>query len=70
MLWIQKMPKMYYAYVFFPIFFWNHICRNYAVLLHALRLSLQNGKVKLFLGLAGTFLCLEALVCFSIYMYV
>ncbi|KAI8885056.1 PigN-domain-containing protein [Backusella circina FSU 941] len=67
MLWIQKMPKMYYAYVFFPIYFWNHICRNYGVLLHALRLSLQNGKMKLFLSFAGAILGLEALVASFFY---
>ncbi|ORZ23222.1 Phosphatidylinositolglycan class N-domain-containing protein [Absidia repens] len=24
-IWVQKMPSLYYAYAFFPVFFWNHI---------------------------------------------
>jgi phosphatidylinositol glycan class N len=62
MLHVQKMPKMYYAYVFFPVYFWNHILRNYRSLLEALRLSLANGFARFtIIGLASVFF-LEALV--------
>ncbi|KAI9475586.1 MAG: Phosphatidylinositolglycan class N-domain-containing protein [Benjaminiella poitrasii] len=62
MLWIQRMPKMYYAYVFFPVFFWNRVFSNCRVLLEALRLSLKNGFVRFAFIIISSLLFLEALV--------
>lgn len=62
MLWIQKMPKMYYAYVLFPVYFWNQVFRNYRSLSEALRLGLKNGFVKSVTVLFVALLFLEALV--------
>ncbi|KAI7897566.1 alkaline-phosphatase-like protein [Cokeromyces recurvatus] len=62
MLWIQRMPKMYYAYVFFSIFFWNRVFTNCRVLFEALRLSLKNGYMRFVLIVISTLLFLEALV--------
>jgi phosphatidylinositol glycan class N len=63
MLYIQKMPLMYHAYVFFPVYFWNQIIRNYRSLFEALNLGLRGGIARFFIILAGSLLFLEALVC-------
>jgi phosphatidylinositol glycan class N len=65
MLHIQKMPKMYYAYVLFPVYFWNHILRNYRSLFEALRLSLASGFARFSVIIIASVLFLEALVRFS-----
>ncbi|KAL9542159.1 hypothetical protein MBANPS3_008753 [Mucor bainieri] len=62
MLWIQQMPKMYYAYVLFPVYFWNQILRNYRSLSEALRLGIQNGIVKSVAVVIAALVFLEALV--------
>lgn len=62
MLYIQKMPIMYHAYVVFPVYFWNQIVRNYRSLFEALGLCLQGGVSRFFIVLAGSLLFLEALV--------
>ncbi|KAI8639449.1 Phosphatidylinositolglycan class N-domain-containing protein [Parasitella parasitica] len=62
MLWIQKMPKLYYAYVLFPVYFWNQILRNYRSLSGALRLGIKNGLVKSATAVIAALLFLEALV--------
>ncbi|CAO0798155.1 unnamed protein product [Mucor circinelloides] len=62
MLWIQKMPSMYYAYVLFPVYFWNQILRNYRSLSEALRLGIQNGIVKSVAVVIAALVFLEALV--------
>lgn len=62
MLWIQQMPKMYYAYVLFPVYFWNQILRNYHSLSEALRLGIQNGIVKSIGVVIAALVFLEALV--------
>lgn len=65
MIYLQKMPKMYYLYVFFPIFFWNQILRNYRSLIGALRLCLRSGITKSLMIAIGFLLFLEALVSYS-----
>ncbi|CEG64614.1 hypothetical protein RMATCC62417_01554 [Rhizopus microsporus] len=62
MIYLQKMPKMYYLYVFFPIFFWNQVLRYYRSLIGALRLCLRSGITKLLMIAIGSLLFLEALV--------
>ncbi|KAG0795482.1 hypothetical protein G6F62_000083 [Rhizopus arrhizus] len=62
MIYIQKMPAMYYAYIFFPIFFWNQILRNYRTLIDALRLYMRNGIIKSSMTTVAFLLFLEALV--------
>ncbi|CEP18123.1 hypothetical protein [Parasitella parasitica] len=62
MLWIQKMPKMYYAYVLFPVYFWNQILRNYRSLSGALHLGVKIGIVRFFVAVVAALLFLEALV--------
>lgn len=62
MLYIQKMPRMYYAYVLFPVYFWNHILRNYRSLFEALRLSLASGIVRFTVITIASILFLQALV--------
>lgn len=70
MLWIQKMPNMYYAYVFFPIYFWNQILRNYSTLAEGLYLSLKNGFVRFISVLIVALLFLEALVRDSYFVFI
>ncbi|KAI7897008.1 Phosphatidylinositolglycan class N-domain-containing protein [Mucor mucedo] len=67
MLWIQKMPSMYYAYVFFPVFFWNRIVHNYRSLKQALNLCLRGGVGRFMVILISSLLFLEALVCSFFY---
>ncbi|GAA5795205.1 hypothetical protein HPULCUR_000559 [Helicostylum pulchrum] len=67
MLWIQKMPTMYYAYVFFPVFFWNRIIHNYRYLIEALNLCLRGGAANFFVTLTASLLFLQALVCSYFY---
>ncbi|KAI8987037.1 alkaline-phosphatase-like protein [Pilobolus umbonatus] len=62
MLLIQKMPATYYAYVFFPIYFWNHIICNCPVIFEALRISLKGGVGKFLLIAGGSLLVIETLV--------
>lgn len=62
MLYIQKMPIMYHAYVLFPVYFWNQIIRNYRSLFEALGLCLQGGVSRFLVILAASLLFLEALV--------
>lgn len=66
MLYIQKMPRMYYAYVLFPVYFWNNILRNYRSLFEALNLILRGGISRFVVILAGSLLFLEALVSMKI----
>lgn len=66
MLWVQKMPNMYYAYIFFPVYFWNQILRNYSTLAEGLYLSLQKGIVRFIFVIAIALLFLEALVRWSV----
>lgn len=69
MLYIQKMPLMYHAYVFFPVYFWNQILRNYRSLFEALNVGLRHGIARFFIILTGSLLFLEALVSIdSIYL--
>lgn len=67
MLWIQKMPTMYYAYVFFPVFFWNRIIHNYRYLIEALNLCLRGGVANFFITITASLLFLQALVCSYFY---
>ncbi|KAI8360779.1 Phosphatidylinositolglycan class N-domain-containing protein [Blakeslea trispora] len=62
MLWVQKMPFMYYAYVFFPIFFWNQILQNYHFILETLQSCLSHGIVRSIAFVALALAFLEALV--------
>ncbi|KAG1463615.1 hypothetical protein G6F56_005244 [Rhizopus delemar] len=62
MIHIQKMPSMYYAYTFFPVFFWNQILRNYRTLIGILRLCIQKGIFKSLMTAMVVILFLEALV--------
>lgn len=64
MIYVQKMPVMYYAYIFFPIFFWNQILRNYRTLIDALRLYMRNGIIKSSMTTVAFLLFLEALVSY------
>jgi phosphatidylinositol glycan class N len=56
------MPKMYYAYVLFPVYFWNQIFRNYRSLSGALRIGIQNGIARSVVLIIAALLFLEALV--------
>ncbi|ORZ24376.1 Phosphatidylinositolglycan class N-domain-containing protein [Absidia repens] len=62
MIWIQKMPSLYYAYLFFPVFFWNQVIQNIGTLRSACTLILAQGVSKPFVIVTGTLLVLEALV--------
>lgn len=62
MIWIQKMPALYYAYVFFPVFFWDQVAQNVGTLKLSGALILSHGYCKPLLAGAGTLLALEALV--------
>lgn len=64
MLWIQKMPNMYHAYVFFPVFFWNRIIHNYRSLIQALNLCLHGGVARFIVILVSSLMFLEALVSY------
>ena len=62
MLWTQKMPLMYYAYVFFPVYFWNQVFKNCHFILETLQSCFDHGVTRSvgFAALAVAFL--EALV--------
>ncbi|KAI8099624.1 Phosphatidylinositolglycan class N-domain-containing protein [Halteromyces radiatus] len=62
MIWIQKMPSLYYAYVFFPVFFWNQIIQNVGTLRISGDLVLKQGYFKPVMTVMSTLLILEALV--------
>ncbi|CAO3599670.1 unnamed protein product [Absidia cylindrospora] len=62
MIWIQKMPSLYYAYLFFPVFFWNQVIQNIGTLQSSCTLILNQGVSKPFAIVIGTLLVLEALV--------
>jgi phosphatidylinositol glycan class N len=62
MIWIQKMPALYYAYVFFPVFFWDQVAQNVGTLKLSGALILSHGYCKPLLAVTGTLLALEALV--------
>ncbi|KAI7886618.1 PigN-domain-containing protein [Lichtheimia hyalospora FSU 10163] len=62
MLWIQKMPSIYYAYIAFPIFFWNQAIHNKSTLTIGLRLAANAGIAKFIFTGAAVIAVLEALV--------
>ncbi|KAI7850090.1 Phosphatidylinositolglycan class N-domain-containing protein [Circinella umbellata] len=62
MIWIQKMPLMYYAYSVFPVYFWNQIMRHRNTLTAGLQLSIQRGWSMFILGFIAFILIMEALV--------
>ena len=62
MLWIQKMPSIYYAYITFPIFFWNQAIHNKSTLHIGLRLAANAGITKFIFTGAAVMAVLEALV--------
>ncbi|KAI8339508.1 Phosphatidylinositolglycan class N-domain-containing protein [Chlamydoabsidia padenii] len=62
MIWIQKMPTLYYAYVFFPVFFWNQVAQNIGTLQSSSAFILGHGYNKALFAIVGTLLILEALV--------
>lgn len=62
MLWVQKMPSIYYAYITFPIFFWNRAIHNKSTLIIGLRLAANAGITKFVFTCAAVIVVLEALV--------
>lgn len=62
LIWVQSMPAMYYAYVFFPVYFWNQVARNKQSLMTGLRLAVSRGAGRFVFWLIAIFIVLEALV--------
>ncbi|KAI8142471.1 Phosphatidylinositolglycan class N-domain-containing protein [Fennellomyces sp. T-0311] len=62
MVWIQNMPIMYYAYIFFPVYFWNQVIRHRSTLVAGFRLAVSNGYGMLVLEFAAFMVAMEALV--------
>ncbi|KAG0164960.1 Glycosyl phosphatidyl inositol anchor synthesis [Apophysomyces sp. BC1034] len=60
--WIQKMPTLYHAYIFFPVLFWNQVVRNKESLVAAFQLAGGLGMKELVLSVLAVLLSLEALV--------
>lgn len=71
MLWVQNMPSIYYAYITFPIFFWNRAIHNKSTLTIGLRLAANAGITKFVFTGAAIIAVLEALVSMicGFYMY-
>ncbi|KAI8968021.1 Phosphatidylinositolglycan class N-domain-containing protein [Mycotypha africana] len=61
-LYIQRMPKTYYGYVVFPVFFWNQNFRNYQYLWETLKMHFRQGPLKFLGTVVIALLFLEALV--------
>lgn len=70
MLWVQKMPSVYYAYIAFPIFFWNRAIHNKNTLNIGLRLAAKAGITKFVFTCAAIVAVLEALVSMMCVDYV
>ncbi|ORX61618.1 PigN-domain-containing protein [Hesseltinella vesiculosa] len=62
MIWIQKMRSLYYAYVFFPVYFWHQIVMNWGTFSLAMQRIQQQGYLTLMLVLIGTLVSMESLV--------
>lgn len=56
------MPAMYYAYVFFPVYFWNQVVRNKQSLVAGFQLAASHGAGKFAFWLLAIIIVLEALV--------
>ncbi|KAL0083736.1 MCD4/FSR2/SSU21/ZRG16 [Phycomyces blakesleeanus] len=62
MVWIQDMPTMYYAYVFFPVYFWRQVLQNKDIFAAILSSASREGWTVLIRNTIGTLLALELLV--------
>ncbi|OZJ04522.1 hypothetical protein BZG36_02247 [Bifiguratus adelaidae] len=63
LLWLQKMPYMYYAYVIFPVYFWSEVLRRRQTLVSVLKLSTtSNGIIKTGIPVIGTIIGMEMMV--------
>lgn len=62
MIWVQRMPIMYYAYIFFPVLFWNQVLRNAGYLQHAASKVAEFGIFRSLAYAAVLLIFLESLV--------
>ncbi|KAI9323207.1 Phosphatidylinositolglycan class N-domain-containing protein [Dichotomocladium elegans] len=60
MVWIQNMPTIYYAYIFFPVYFWSQVVRNNGTLVAGFRVAAKGGVTKVIVSSIVILSVLEA----------